>query len=413
MPIGIWARRLKQASFRGVPFFIDSHEFKAGRNAVPHEAPDQNKTFAEDIGLKTRKFSITGHVLGDDYFRLRDNLIDACEQPGPGELVHPYLGVKTVQCVGINFSEDIGEGRIGRFSLEFLDAGAPNFPAGIFDQIAAFFDAANNAVDAVDAAFQSVYDLTNLPGFVIDEVTVLVTNLLDTVEGSIEAITSIPAKKAELNEKLANLRTNTSTLVRNGETLSTETINLIKDLKEVVADVEEDVTDAIDSTSGRDQTLSVFSSLLTFNDDEVSIEANTPSKVAQEVAKSAYQNLVKQAAIVSLSEQSVIKEYKTIQDADEQREFLIDQVESQLDLIDDDDLYQSFFDLKGTIIKTIPNENAVTASEVTIETKVILPALVVVYDLNENLEDEVDFIDRNRVRHPGFLAVGEYTGISG
>jgi|GEM_PF-1767026 len=410
---GIWARRLKSASFRGVPFFIDSHEFKTGRNTVAHEAPDQNKTFAEDIGLKTREFSIQGHILGDDYFRLRDNLIDACEETGSGELSHPYLGVKTVQCVDFNFAEDTQEGRVARFNIKFIDAGESNFPSNLFDVVAEYFDAANNAIDSVKSAFDAVYSLANLPGFVTDEMTVLVGNMLDLVENSLDTVSVVDSKKAEMKEKIATLRADITTLAASANLISTEGINLIKDLKEVVAESTEDDSAAIDTNSGKDDTLTIFDTLLTFNDDAPDLDDSTDTRSAQKVAADAFEALVKQATIITLADQSVVKEFKTINAADSQRESLVDLIEGQLDSITDDDLFQNFQDLKANIIKAIPNENAITANEVEVETKAVMPVLALVYDLNENLDNEKDFIDRNKVRHPGFITPGSYTGLNG
>ena len=50
-------------------------------------------------------------------------LIDACDMAGPGELVHPYLGVRQVYCLACDVSERTDEGRMARVSLTFVDGG--------------------------------------------------------------------------------------------------------------------------------------------------------------------------------------------------------------------------------------------------------------------------------------------------
>ena len=48
--------------------------------------------------------------------------------PGAGDLVHPYLGSLQVACTGCSLSERTREGRMARFSLSFVEAGANQYP---------------------------------------------------------------------------------------------------------------------------------------------------------------------------------------------------------------------------------------------------------------------------------------------
>ena len=101
----LWKARLLPGSFRGVPFFIASHEAGGGRHSKKHEPPDRDSGFSEDIGKKTPDFKIEAHVLGDNYFFIRDALIKVMESGGSGLLVHPYLGIKSVQPVNFAVRE--------------------------------------------------------------------------------------------------------------------------------------------------------------------------------------------------------------------------------------------------------------------------------------------------------------------
>ena len=94
-----WRDNLVPASFRGVGFQVAESENKAGgRRIALHEYPGRDVPFAEDMGEITKTFSIEGYIVGDDYLDRGERLIDACNMPGPGELVHPYRGSQQVVC---------------------------------------------------------------------------------------------------------------------------------------------------------------------------------------------------------------------------------------------------------------------------------------------------------------------------
>ena len=148
-----WQDGLLPASFRGIPFFIDSHDAVGGRSAVNHEPPDRESSFAEDMGKMHDGYKITGHLIGDNYFFIRDALIRAMEEKDPGILIHPYLGLIDVQPGKYKFTEDTTEGRICRFDLNFSEAGDPNIVFAIIDivskflsNVVAFMAQAENAI---------------------------------------------------------------------------------------------------------------------------------------------------------------------------------------------------------------------------------------------------------------------------
>ena len=124
-----WRENLVPASFRGVAFQVDETEAPiAGRRVAVHEYPGRDEPFVEDLGRRTKTYSIEAWVLGDDYADVRDRLIEACDMAGPGELVHPYLGSLQVACTACSLTERTREGRMARFSLSFTEAGENQYP---------------------------------------------------------------------------------------------------------------------------------------------------------------------------------------------------------------------------------------------------------------------------------------------
>ena len=87
-----WRDRLRDASFRGVPFSVEDDDASFGRRVQTHEYPNRDKPFTEDLGRAARRLTVNAYVIGDDYADKRDRLIAAVETAGPGTLVHPQYG---------------------------------------------------------------------------------------------------------------------------------------------------------------------------------------------------------------------------------------------------------------------------------------------------------------------------------
>jgi prophage DNA circulation protein len=119
-----WRDYLRDASFRGIPFQVEDHRFTGGRNTVTHVFPQAEAVSTEDLGAAPRKYSLTAYVVGDDYMLYRDRLLNAClNQPGPGVLVHPFLGLLNVRCDAVSLAESRMEGGVARVDLGFIEVG--------------------------------------------------------------------------------------------------------------------------------------------------------------------------------------------------------------------------------------------------------------------------------------------------
>lgn len=118
-----WRDRLRAASFRGVPFYVQKAEAELGRRTVTHEFPGRDTPVVEDLGRRARRHRLEAFVVGPDYMARRDELLEAFELPGPGKLVHPYWGEATVAVSGsVRVRENTTEGGVARLSLDMVEA---------------------------------------------------------------------------------------------------------------------------------------------------------------------------------------------------------------------------------------------------------------------------------------------------
>ncbi|MEH0076044.1 DNA circularization N-terminal domain-containing protein [Pannonibacter sp. Pt2] len=121
---------LRQGSFRGVPFEIIDISHEVGRRIVTHFFPGVDAQAREDQGRLDGPVSVAGFVIGDDYVARARALEAALAQPGPGTLVHPWLGeMLVVVPPGASIRFSTGELRVARVDVQFERTVAQLAPA--------------------------------------------------------------------------------------------------------------------------------------------------------------------------------------------------------------------------------------------------------------------------------------------
>lgn len=83
---------LLDASFRGVPFQVESVSDKGEKSLAIHEYPYRAGGEVEDLGRKPRIIPLKAVFWGVNYLSGLRALINAFEKEGKGELVHPVFG---------------------------------------------------------------------------------------------------------------------------------------------------------------------------------------------------------------------------------------------------------------------------------------------------------------------------------
>lgn len=162
-------------SWRNIEFHVPDISTPAGRRIIAIELPGTDITLHEDLGLHTGPIQVMGLVVGDDYIATAKTLQAAFELPGPGTLVHPWLGPLTVVLkdpAEIRFDADKLRCVCFRASFERWSGGAALGGVGTLDLIGAARDALVGSIGSlVDVAFGLVADpIADVLGGVLDEV---------------------------------------------------------------------------------------------------------------------------------------------------------------------------------------------------------------------------------------------------
>ncbi len=368
-----WKDRLRPASWRGISFFVDDSEVSAGRKNAEHEFPQRNISYVEDMGRRTRVYNIVGYVLGDDYDRQRDALLDACEQPGIGDLIHPRYGKIRVQLIEpVRVRERNTDGRIATFDLVFSETQEPTQPVIIVDSKTNFFDKIDAAIDTVVDIFETAYDIFQQPQNVIDDISKTVNNL--TV--ALETVKRNGKKALNFQDNLQNLKNNVSSLIYSVEDFATILNELFTE--------DEGIDGILENLKLKD-----------FQADENIIEPNN-------LALNQY---IRQNAVIGATKAVIGVEFTSINQAYEIRDLVAPALDELMETADDP-LYSALYELRIAMVDDIAAraDSLPALLEKTLADS--LPVLFVAYDLYEDIERADEITERNNVVHPGFVPGG-------
>ena len=142
---------LLDCSFRGVIFTVPDSRHEVGRRTARFFFPGQDATSFQDLGEFAGPIRIKGVILGADYVRRGQALAEALRAPGPGTLVHPWLGdVQVVLLEPAAISYALAQQRMVTFEAVFARVDVET-PAAL-DTLSGLMDAAD-ALKAQARAF--------------------------------------------------------------------------------------------------------------------------------------------------------------------------------------------------------------------------------------------------------------------
>ena len=254
------------ASYRGVEFLLNTVEGKGGRRAIPREYPKRETGWTEDNGAVLTNEQITGKVVGRDYLDKLRTLLEALNQPGPGEMIHPWWGVRTVQVGEVTHSLDNEEDGVAIVSFTVYEAGTNLFPTAAVDTAATLGNAAGAAQAATEQSFLDSF----LTG--IDNMGAMVDTLLDDLDELTRGLPTLPDEFREWTNRLLRAKDSVGALLAYPGSLAREVIGIMEDIKGVV-------TDPIRALSVYDQVIRRWEGMRA----ELAITGGLPKSIASNV----------------------------------------------------------------------------------------------------------------------------------
>lgn len=390
-----WREALQQATFKGVPFFVDGHEFTAGRRVQVHEFPLRDLPFSEDLGRKARTVQLTAYVLGAAYMAVRDRLLQAIESAGAGQLEHPYLGEMRATVLSCKLSETTAEGGMARFSLEFVETGEARFPTETNQTAAATSAAADYAAEAVQSSFERRHAVAGRPAFVAAASGNIFTQALADIQGAVAKVRGVADQVARLQHDVDAYRRDLTTLIYAPASAAQA---LVSSMRQLVRSVATAPRDALSLA----RTLYRFGALLPV------INPNTTSRRAQATNQAELVRLVRVVAAAEGARAATGVVWESFQDALQARDELVDTLdEVMLDAEVPDEVYQALRTLRAQLVRDVTTRGADLARLVSWTPARTLPTLALAQQLYADALAEPDLVLRNRIRHPLFVPGGQ------
>lgn len=389
--VTIDGKQLVGASFRGVPFLVEaSDRGGGGRRTVLHEFPFRDDPFIEDLGRRARSFRLDGYVIGDDYLVKRDALLSVLEDvAGPGELVHPYHGIRRAICTQLSVRDATQAGGMAVFSLEFAETPtqAP-VPTEVVDSPAVVASRADVANVASRAELVERYSIAGLPAFALGSCETALINAAAGMQSRLAPVVSIAQELAVLTGQIRLITDRASSLVRAPGDAMDALLAAIAGL-----------VDTAEASPGELATALMDA----YGSDLGAAAAPTTTTRQREIAnQAAFTGAIRRLFAVEAARLLPLVTFETLEAASAARDRLAGLLEQEA-AVAGDTAYPSVVDLRSEVMRAVPGEQTFPRTT-TIARSSPIPSLLLAYQLYGSVEREADIIARNHIQHPGFIA---------
>lgn len=389
-----WKDGLLGASFRGAKFFVDRISTSGGRRVVTHTFPEKDDSYNEDLGKKENTFSLSGYVLGNDYFYQRDELEKAINEKGIGVLVHPYRGQIEVNAVDYDIEETAGEGRLARFNISFVK----NKDLELTEVVGSPIDRLESAKAdflAASMGYMSVaYDVANLPNAILDDMNSVLQIGLDTIF----AAKTVLQTDDVFRRKLDTLRDNLVELILSPGDLAAELLDFITygTLFNTTG-----LGEYTDSESLREQYFTM-KNVIDFTDTNYSSFPSATSTDGDPLKET-----TKFISRCAVSSSVGFIGYMDIDNSSEANGILKD-LGNDLEEIEQDELIDDNFrgtvrDLRVSLFEVIRERKLILADLIQLNLPEFEPGIKLGYDLYQDPTRDIEIAKLNGLLHPGFI----------
>ena len=302
---------LLPASFRGVPFLVDSSSISGGRKTATHEYPNSDRRFVEDLGLLNKTFNMQAVITGENYKLKRDALIQAIETKGSGILIHPFFGSLNVVAKPYTLEErmtGIGE---ARFTLVFENSQEALLPKNVTGTISNVFVSVNQAISLIKTLITQGIQITQADNF-LDALS-KTNDFIGTTATLTNEYLSDSDSFDTFSKNLNNFSDNTSLILSQSAVLAdniASTFTLLDDAMSTPTDAK-----------------NIFINQFNFGEDDVTINLKDYGSIEKKRNRDILNGSIQTLALLMTYRNIVQIKFKTVDEIDRQRHILDDQFE--------------------------------------------------------------------------------------
>lgn len=418
--MSVLSEQLQPASFRGVPFEVEASGITVGRRTVVHEYPQRDRPYVEDMGRATRNITLQCFVVGSDYLEQAQALMHELEEPGPGTLIHPWLGEMEVTITSVSellFDQGLG---VASVTITATEAGDLEFPAVTADED-------TEALEAADAVEKSAVDK-----FCEDFDLSTINDWIDSaLEGSLlDALNFVSAgdlgKLFDYAEGVANLADKAMALLSTDPKIFATRLAGALGLSRWATTVSawRGVAKSLKNLCRHDK-------LKARTKAYAERKGEPMSDVTRQVMKSqaAIETLVRQLLIAQMvgvstlvatskdvsspdGEEDMRTTTRSYDEIVELRDELCQVLDDELLMEENDEMYQVLDEARTAIFDVLTHKADALQHVVIVKPDDVFPAVVLAYDYHDDADRNLEIARRNSVEHEGFCPASELRVLS-
>ena len=418
--MSVLSEQLQPASFRGVPFEVEASGITVGRRTVVHEYPQRDRPYVEDMGRATRNITLQCFVVGSDYLEQAQALMHELEEPGPGTLIHPWLGEMEVTITSVSelqFDQGLG---VASVTITATEAGDLEFPAVTADEDTEALEAADAVEKSAVDKFCEDFDLSTINDWVDS-----------ALEGSLlDALNFVSAgdlgKLFDYAEGVANLADKAIALLSTDPKIFATRLAGALGLSRWATTVSawRGVAKSLKNLCRHDK-------LKARTKAYAERKGEPMSDVTRQVMKSqaAIETLVRQLLIAQMvGVSTLVATSKDVSSPDgeedtrtttrsydeivELRDELCQVLDDELLMEENDEMYQVLDEARTAIFDVLTHKADALQHVVIVKPDDVFPAVVLAYDYHDDADRDLEIARRNGVEHEGFCPASELRVLS-
>lgn len=418
--MSVLSEQLQPASFRGVPFEVEASGITVGRRTVVHEYPQRDRPYVEDMGRATRNITLQCFVVGGDYLEQAQALMHELEEPGPGTLVHPWLGEMEVTITSVSelqFDQGLG---VALVTITATEAGDLEFPAVTADEDTEALEAADAVEKSAVDKFCEDFDLSTindwvdsaLEGSLLDALNFVSAGDLGKLFDYVEGVANLADKAMALlstDPKIFATRLAGALGLSRWATTVSAWRGVAKSLKNLCKH---------DKLKARTKAYAER-------------KGEPMSDVTRQVMKSqaAIETLVRQLLIAQMvgvstlvatskdvfspdGEEDMRTTTRSYDEIVELRDELCQVLDDELLMEENDEMYQVLDEARTAIFDVLTHKADALQHVVIVKPDDVFPAVVLAYDYHDDADRDLEIARRNSVEHEGFCPASELRVLS-
>ena len=397
----VWREEWLEASLDGVPFWWTNADTRGGARNVIHDIATSGLPSPERLGDGPKRFRVDAFVIGDDYLAARDALEEVLDGGPYLTLVHPTRGRLTVALEGeYSIRESISSQGAADFQFTLVQVEEAPFPEirDALDEVRASAAVVRRSnVDAFAARFSlgtfasKPINAINLSAARLRSISGRVQSALNVADSFGDAVDAYQREAATLMRQPENLGNSLAGVVNAlmfGMVQAPD--GLVSRTRRVVASFTQSIGFLFDTEQQEPATIS------------------TPEAEQEAENAAAYEDAFKASTLIEAADASVSIPFESSQQVEEVRAVFLERFDQ---LITDDDtadqLFNDLRDLKAKLLAAL-SQVAEDLPELTEYTPpATTPALVIAWELYKDPTRDLEIVERNQLRDPGYVTGGE------